>query len=226
MKLRTMGLISVLVLGLLAGPLPAEAQQPGKVYRVGVLLSASSAVTESYIDAFRQGLRELGYVEEKNVVLEIRLGEGKRDRISNLAVELVRLKVDIIVASGGWAISAAKKATRVIPIVMRTGADPVRRGYVDSLAHPGGNITGMISLNSGLNIKRLELLTEIVPGAKRIAVLTSSRRFAAGEGRRYKKMVTAARALGVKLQVLRGRDPNTIDSAFLAMSTSALKLSM
>ncbi len=217
MRPRTIGLISVLVLGLLAGPLPAEAQQPGKVYRVGVLLSASSAVTESYIDAFRQGLRELGYVEGKNFVLEIRLGEGKRDRISNLAAELVGLKVDIIVAAGGRAVGAVKKATRVIPIVMRTGADPVRRGFVASLANPGGNITGMISLNSRLGGKRLQLLAEIVPGVKRIAVLTSSRRTAAREGRNYKQMEAAARALGVKLQVLRAQDPNTIDSAFLAM---------
>ncbi len=207
---------------------PAEAQKAGKVYRIGFLISASAEgigsesenydATEHFIDAFRQGLRELGYVEGKNFVLEIRWAEAKRDRVANLAAELVRLKVDIIVAGGSWAIGAAKKATRVIPIVMRTGADPVRRGFVDSLAHPGGNITGMISLNSGLNVKRLELLTEIVPGIKRIAVLTASRRFAAGEGRRYKKMVTAARALGVKLQVLFARrDPATIDNAFLAM---------
>ncbi len=163
-------------------------------------------------------MRELGYVEGKNVVLEIRWGETKRDRTSSLAAELVRLKVDIIVAGGTVAIAAAKKATRVTPIVMRTGADPVRRGFVASLAHPGGNITGMISLNAGLNVKRLELLAETVPGVKRIAVLTASRRFAAREGRIYKRMEAAARALGVKLQVLKARDPNTIDSAFLAMS--------
>ncbi len=207
MRLRTIGLIGTLVLGLLAGPLAAEAQQTGKVYRVGVLLSVSSAVTESYIDAFRQGLRELGYVEGKNVVLEIRLGEGKRDRISNLAAELVGLKVDIIVAAGGRAVGAVKKATRVIPIVMRTGANPVRRGFVASLAHPGGNITGMISLNSALNVKRFDLLAEVVPGVKRIAVLTASGRFAARKGRIYKEMEAAARALGVRLQILRRENP-------------------
>jgi len=218
MRLKTIGLISSLVLGLLAGSLPAEAQQAGKVYRIGFILSATSVATESYIDAFRQGLRELGYVEGKNFVLEIRRGKAKRDQLSNFAAELVRLKVDIIFASGGRAIGAAKKATRVIPIVMRTGADPVRRGFVASLAHPGGNITGMTSLNSVLNVKRLELLAETVPGVKRIAVLTASRRFAAREGRSYKKMEAAARALGVKLQVLKARDPNAIESAFLAMS--------
>ncbi len=204
---------------LLALSLPAEAQQAGKVYRIGVLISASPGVaTEPFLDGFRQGLRELGYVEGKNVVLEIRWGEGKRDRVANLAAELVRLKVDIIVAGGGLAIAAAKKATRVIPIVMRTGSDAVKRGFVDSLAHPGGNITGMFSLNSGLNVKRLVLLTEIVPGVKRIAVLTASRRVAAREGRIYKKMEAAARAFGVKLQVLWARKPSEIDNAFLAMS--------
>jgi len=211
--------ISVLAVLILASVQLAEAQQAVKVYRIGVLISAAFGVaTEPFLDGFRQGLRELGYVEGKNFVLEIRWAEAKRDRVANLAAELVRLKVDIIVAGGSWAIGAAKKATSTIPIVMRSPTDPVRRGFVDSLSHPGGNITGMFSLNSELNVKRLELLAEIVPGVKRIAVLTGSRRFVAREGRRYKKMVTAARALGVKLQVLRARDLNTIDSAFLAMN--------
>jgi len=205
---------------------PVEAQQAGKVHRIGFLISASAEgigsetenydATEHFIDAFRQGLRELGYVEGKNFVLEIRWGEAKRDRLSNLAAELVRLKVDLIVAEGGWAIQAAKKATRVIPIVMRTGSDPVKRGFVASLAHPGGNITGMISLDTGLSGKRLELLAEVVPGVKRIAVLTSSHKFMARD--EYKEMEAAARALGVKLQILKAQDPNTIESAFLAMS--------
>jgi putative ABC transport system substrate-binding protein len=219
MRLRTIALTGILVLGLLVGPLPAKAQQEGKVHRIGVLISVSPSVgAEPFLEGFRQGLGELGYVEGKNVVLEIRFGESKRDRVANLAAELVRLKVDILVAGGRLAIRTAKKATSTIPIVMRGGSDPVRRGIVDSLAHPGGNITGTFSLNSGLNVKRLELLAETVPGVKRIAVLTPSPRFAAREGRRYKKMEAAARALGVKLQVLRARDPNTIDSAFLAMS--------
>ena len=189
-----------------------------KVYRIGVFITASTDATESYIDAFRQGLRELGYVEGKNFVREIRGGEGKRDRLPNLAAELVRLKVDIIVVAGGSAIRAAKNATRVIPIVMRVGFDPIKRGFVAGLVHPGGKITGMFAVNSGLNVKRLELLAEIVLGVKRIAVLTSSRRFAAREGSNYKEMEAAARALGVKLQVLKARDPDTIESAFSAMS--------
>ncbi len=205
MKKRLVLLLSILVLAtlILGWVNLAEAQQAGKVYRIWVLITASPGFcSEPFLDGFRQGLREIGYVEGKNVVLEIRFGESKRDRVANLAAELVRLKVDVIVAGGTLAINAAKKATRVIPIVMRTGRDPVRSGYVDSLAHPGGNITGMISFNVELNGKRLELLVEAVPGVKRIAVLTSSRRFAAKEGRGYKKMQTAARALGVKLQVL------------------------
>jgi len=218
---RTMLLLSISILAtLISGWVNlAEAQQPGKVPRVGLLTSASTAVAATWIDAFRQGLRDLGFIEGKNIVLEIRGGEAKPERISNLAAELVQLKVDIIVTGGLAATHAAKEATNTIPIVMRYDNDPVRRGVVDSLAHPGGNITGLASITQELNGKRFELLAETVPGVKRIAVLTSSRRFAAREGRRYKKMVTAARALGVKLQVLLARDPATIDNAFLAMKT-------
>ncbi len=218
---RTMLLLSIFLLAtLISGWVNlAEAQQPGKVPRVGLLTSASAAVAATWIDAFRQGLRDLGFIEGKNIVLEIRGGEAKPERISNLAAELVQLKVDIIVTGGLAATHAAKEATNTIPIVMRYDSDPVRRGVVDSLAHPGGNITGLASISQELNGKRFELLAETVPGVKRIAVLTSSRRFAAGEGRRDKKMVTAARALGVKLQVLLARDPATIDNAFLAMTT-------
>jgi len=217
MKLRTIGLISTLAFGLLAGPLPAEAQQAGKVYRIGFLHSVSTIVAPNS-DAFRQGMRELGYFEGKHYVLENRTRETKTDRLSDLAAELVGLKVDIILTAGSPAVRAAKEATNTIPIVMMKGGDPVRQGFVTSLAHPGGNITGVYFIGGGLDVKRLELLAETVPGTKRIAVLTASRRFAAGEGRRYKKMVTAARALGVKLQILGARGPSEIDKVFLAMS--------
>ena len=218
---RTMLLLSIILLATLISGWAnfAEAQQPGKVPRVGLLMSASTAVAATWIDAFRQGLRDLGFIEGKNIVLEIRGGEAKPERISNLAAELVQLKVDIIVTGGLSATHAAKEATNTIPIVMRYDRDPVRRGVVDSLAHPGGNITGLASISQELNGKRFELLAETVPGVKRIAVLTSSRRFAAREGRIYKKMVTAARAFGVKLQVVLARDPSTIDNAFLGMKT-------
>ena len=196
---------------------PAEAQQAGKVYRIGVLMPGSLARTAPMIDAFRQGLRELGYVEGKNFVLEIREGKGKRDQLSNLAAELVRLKVDIILVMGGpTIIRAAKDATSTIPIVIRTGTDPVKRGFVASLAHPGGNITGVRSINAGLIGIRMELLAEVVPGLERVAVLSSRRNLKASE--RYKELVAAARALEVELQILKARDANAIDSAFLEMT--------
>jgi putative ABC transport system substrate-binding protein len=198
---------------------PAEAQQAGKVPRIGLLTSSSTAETAAFIEAFRQGLRELGYIEGKNVVLEIRGGEANFDRIADLAAELVRLKVDIIVAEAGPAVSAAKKATTTIPIVMRVGVDPVRMGFVGSLAYPGGNITGVASVTVGLIGKRFELLAEAVPGVQRIAVLTAlsdRARFTATD--EYKEIAAAARALGVKLQDLLARDPDAIDKAFLAMT--------
>jgi putative ABC transport system substrate-binding protein len=197
----------------------AQAQQPAKVPRIGLLTGASTAVAAPWIDAFRQGLRELGFIEGKNIVLEIRGGEAKLERISNLATELVQLKVDIIVTGGSAATHAGKEATNTIPIVMRYDGDPVRRGVISSLAHPGGNITGLASLTTGLIGKRLELLAEVVPEAKRIAVLaaqTDQTRYMAT--RTYKELEAAARALGVKLQVLLARDPAAIDGAFLAIN--------
>jgi len=200
--------------------LPVQAQQPEKVPRAGLLTSTSSAEMAPFIDAFRQGMRDLGYIEGKNIVIEIRGGGVEPARIADLVAELVRLKVDIIVAEAGPAVSAAKKATSTIPIVMRVGVDPVKSGLVASLAHPGGNITGLASLTTGLIGKRLELLAEVVPEAKRIAVLAAqtdkARYMATGP---YKELEAAARALGVKLQLLSARDPDTIDNAFLAMKT-------
>jgi putative ABC transport system substrate-binding protein len=142
----------------------ADAQQPQKVPRIGLLISASSAETAPFIEAFRQGLRDLGYIEGKNIVLEIRGGEARRNRITDLAAELVSLNVDVIVAGGGTAVDAVKKATTTIPIVMRYDGDPVRRGVVGSLARPRGNITGVASITTNLIGKHLELLTEVVAG--------------------------------------------------------------
>jgi putative ABC transport system substrate-binding protein len=204
---------------LLAFGFAAEAQEPKKVPRIGLLVAASTAVAAPWIDAFRQGLRELGYIEGKNIILEIREGEADPDRVSELAAELVRLKVDIIVAGGSSVVPAVKEATGTIPIVMRYDRDPVRNGIVASLAHPGGNITGLASITVDLSGKRFELLAEAVPGVKRIAVLTWSQKVAAGESRLYKQLEAVARALGVKLQVLLALDPATIDKAFLAMKT-------
>jgi putative ABC transport system substrate-binding protein len=196
----------------------AQSQQPTKIYRVGLLISASSAATAPFIEAFRQGLRELGYVEGKNIVLEIRGGEANPDRVSELAAELIALKVDVIVAGGSFALRAAMKATSTIPIVMRTAIDPVEAGFVPSLARPGGNITGVTSITTKLIGKQLELLAEVVPGAKRVAVLTTRDRARFMATDEYKEMEAAARVLGAKLQVLSARDPDTIVKAFLAMT--------
>jgi putative ABC transport system substrate-binding protein len=196
-----------------------EAQQSSKIPRIGVLFSASTALAAPWIDALRQGLRELGYIEGKTIVLEIRGGEAKLERISNLATELVQLKVNVIVTGGNNAIYAAKKATNTIPIVMRYDADPVRMGVISSLAHPGGNITGLASITQELNGRRLELLAEIVPAAKRIAVLvarTDQANYMAT--RTYKELEAAARQLGVKLQMAWAPDPATIDNAFVAVT--------
>ena len=216
--------VGILLGALLALMLPSrpsihcvEAQEPRKAYRIGVLISASTMVAP-FTDAFREGMRELGYIEGKNYVLEIRARGPKTDQLSNLATELVTLKVDIMLTVGFAALRAAKEATSAIPIVMHTGSDPVRRGIVASLAHPGGNITGLVSIGVALSAKRLELLAETVLGVKRIAVLTASQTIAAGESPVYKELEAAARALGVKLQILRARDPGEIDKAFLAMT--------
>jgi putative ABC transport system substrate-binding protein len=162
-------------------------------------------------------LRELGYIDGKDIVLEIRGGEAEPARIADLAAELVRLKVDIIVAAADT-VPAAMKATSTIPIVMRTSIDPVEAGFVSSLAHPGGNVTGLSSITRKLIGKHLELLAEVVPGVKRVGVLvphTDPARFMARD--ESKEMEAAAQVLGVKLQVVSARDPDTIDKAFVAM---------
>jgi putative ABC transport system substrate-binding protein len=209
---------AVLVSALLfALSFPVQAQQPANIYRIGLLHSASNEVPE-FTDSFRRGMREQGYFEGKNYVLEIRTRGTKTDQLSDLAAELVVLKVDIMLTVGFPATRAAKEATSTIPIVMHTGSDPVRRGIVASLAHPGGNITGVVSIGVELNAKRLELLAETVPGTKRIAVLTVSEQTAAGKGRLYEELDGAARTLGVKLQIVRAQDGSEIDKAFVAMT--------
>jgi putative tryptophan/tyrosine transport system substrate-binding protein len=153
---------------------PAEAQQPKKVPRIGLLSTVSSSSITSRIEAFRQGLRELGYVEGKNIFIEHRSAEGKLDRLPALASELVHLKVDVIVTTGPTSTYAAKEATFTIPIVMTTDTDPVGNGFVASLARPGGNITGLSALAPELSGKQLELLKEIVPKLSRVAVFGTS----------------------------------------------------
>ena len=154
--------------------LSAEAQQPGKVPRIGYLTVTTLSAISDRTEAFRQGLRELGYVEGKNIVIEWRYAEGKLDRLPALAAELVRLKVDVIVTGGSGATRPAKEATATIPIVMTQDSDPVASGFVASLARPGGNITGLSTLAPEISGKRLELLKEIVPRLSRVAVFGTS----------------------------------------------------
>ena len=153
---------------LLALPFPARAQQPAKVPRIGYLSAASLSLVSVRTEAFRQGLRELGYVEGKNIVIEWRSAEEKLDRLPALAAELVRLSVDVIVTGGGPTTRAAKAATSTIPIVMTQDNDPVVNGFVASLARPGGNITGLSTLTPELSGKRLEILIEVVPKLSRV----------------------------------------------------------
>ena len=212
---RSRAVSVLLVLGLLAAPLAAEAQPtPGKTARIGYLSLRSGP--EHFEEAFRQGLRELGYVEGQNISVEYRWADWKPDRIPALAEELVRLKVDVIVFAGGGTVTLlAVKAVKTIPVVFLTGGDPVSAGLVASLHRPGGNLTGVSLLTSELNAKRLELLKQAVPGVSRVAVLVNPTRSTAGAV--LKGLEGAARTLKVKLQVLEARDPQAIDGAFAAM---------
>ena len=196
----------------------AKAQELKKVPRIG-FLTASSSVFPGRIEAFRQGLRELGYVEGKNIVIEWRYTEGKLDRAPTLAAELVRLKVDIIVSGGPTATRFLKEATTTIPIVMGFDTDPVGNGLVASLARPGGNITGLSVLSPELGGKRLELLKEIVPKLTRVAVLGSST--LPGNAQTLRETELAAGALGVKLQYVDVLSPKDIEAAFRARGQGA-----
>ena len=208
---------AVLALVFVAAPLAAQAQPtPGKTARIGYLSFRSGP---SYLDeAFRQGLRELGYFEGQNISVEYRWADFKPDRAATLAAELVRLNVNVIVSTGGGTVTAlaVKKAVKTIPVVFTSGGDPVSAGLVASLDRPGGNLTGVSSLTSELNEKRLELLKQAVPGVSRVAVLVNPTRSTAA-GAVLKGLEGAARTLKVKLQVLEARDPQAIDGAFAAM---------
>src|SRR5262245_22120596 len=192
----------------------AEAQQPGKVPRIGLLIASSPLPASPRTEAFRQGLRELGYIEGKNIVIEYRYAEGKPDRLPALAAELVSLKIDIIVTGGSSPTRAAKEATGTIPIVMTQDVDPVGSGFVASLARPGGNITGLSNFAPELSGKRIELLKEIAPKISRVAVLGALRLSANAQALNEVKL--AAEALRVKLQYLDIQNPPDIESAFRA----------
>jgi ABC-type uncharacterized transport system substrate-binding protein len=201
---------------LLALCVSAEAQQPTKIPRIGYLSGNSASVDSTRHEAFRQGLRELGYLEGKNIVIEWRYAEGKLDRLAGLAAELVNLKVDVIVTGGSGSTRPANEATNTIPIVMTQDPDPVGNGFVTSLARPGGNITGLSTLRPELSGKQLELLKETIPRLSRVAVLGTSTSAANAQARREVEL--AAGAFKVQLQYLDVRGPKDIEAAFQAAS--------
>ena len=195
---------------------PAAAQQAKKVPRIGYLGATSRSTNPARIEAFRQGLSELGYVEGKNIVIEYRFAEGKLDRFPALASELVRLKVDVVLTGGPIATRSAKQATATIPIVMAYDDDPVGSGFVTSLARPGGNITGLSTLAPEISGKQMELLKEIVPKVSRVAVLGNA--IQPGNPQALREINLVADAFGVQLQYLEIQAPKGIETAFQAAS--------
>ena len=210
---RAVGLIMTLTLSLLAALLAAHAQSVAKTPRIGILNPAFDAYPP--LEAFRQGLHDLGYVEGHTIVLEYRFADGRFERLPELAAELVRLKVDVILAVGVPAVRAAQHATGTIPIVFPTASDPVGQGLVASLAQPGGNVTGVSFQDPELMGKRLELLRQVVPGVTRVAYLWDAVLLNA---RALQETETAARALGVQLLPVAVREPYPFDQAFATMA--------
>jgi ABC-type uncharacterized transport system substrate-binding protein len=190
----------------------AEAQQVGKIPQIGILISASRSIASQRIQAFQQGLRELGYVEGKNIIMDYRYAEGKVEAVPDLTDDLVRLKPDVIVTDTSMATQAAKNATKTIAVVFTAANDPVGDGQVASLARPGGNLTGFSLLAPELNAKRLELLKEVAPTATRIAFLTRLGTPTAEQ--RFKEAEADARALGLRLQFLGAKSPDDLKNAF------------
>lgn len=210
-----MGFAAIVVLALLAASSAAEAQPAGKVPRIGVLLSGSASGSSTYVAALQQGLREHGYVEGRNIVVEYRYGDGDFDRLPRLAAELVGLDVDLIVAPGAPSTRAVQKVTTTVPIVMTVVGDPIALGFIASFARPGGQITGLTQLATELNAKRLALLKEAFPNVSRMAVLFDAAAAVQGAPSPLRDTRTAALALGVSLVPLelRGPDPD-LEGAF------------
>ena len=200
----------------------AEAQQPAKMPRIGLIYSSGNAENPwPLFDAFRQGLQALGYVEGKNILLEHRYGEGRLDRMPALLTDLVQDKVDVIVATNNVAISAAQKATKTIPIVIVTSVDPVAAGYVKSFAQPGGNITGIASLSRDISAKRIELLRELLPRLSRAGILWDAA--APGPAIAFKEYEEAAQGFKFDLRSLEVRGPNPdLPGAFQIAKTARL----
>jgi putative tryptophan/tyrosine transport system substrate-binding protein len=214
-NLKQLGVIALLVTLGMCGAM-VHAQPQAKIPRIGYLAVSSSSPNRT--EPFRQGLRELGYVEGKNIIIEWRFAEGNRDRVRELAAELVHLKVSVIVTGGPGATHPTKQATQTIPIVMGQDSDPVGNGFVVSLARPGGNVTGLSNLTPELSGKQLELLKEIVPGLSRLALLRNSN--SKGVASILKELELAASPLKIKLQSLDVFGANDIETAFRAAKNS------
>ncbi len=191
----------------------AEAQQRANIPRIGYLTASSVSAGASFREVFREGLRQLGYVESQNIIIEWRYADGRDERLPDLAAELVRLKVDVIVTHSTPAIRAVQHATKIIPIIMANVGDPIAQGFVASLARPGGNITGFTNLSPDLSTKRLELLKEVSPKILRVAVFQN----AAQHGPAMKEVEKAAKFLRVQLQSLEVRGPDDLEMAFTAV---------
>jgi len=208
-------ILIALGVGVIVTPLAALAQQKGKVWRIGFLGSVSAAANVARLEALRAGLRDLGYVEGKNIAIEFRWAEGKYERLPELAAELVRLKVDIIMTHGTPGSLAAKQATATIPIVIATISDPVATGVVASLRQPGGNVTGVMFFTQELQEKRLEMIREVLPNAKRVAILTNA------DNASMKPMIPAleavAKTLKLELRRFDVRGPDDFEKSFSAM---------
>ncbi len=214
-RLTIIRLLTALALPLLAAPLAAEAQA-GKVHRIGFLGPAAERVYTNPLLSLRAGLRELGYVEGKNLVFEYRFAEDKHERLPDLAAELVRSKVDVIVVHASPGTRAVKQATSIIPIVMIGAGDPVGTGFVASLAHPGGNITGVSTIDAILAAKRLQLLKELLPKLSRVAVLRNPANPVSEL--QFRETQAAARSLGIETQLFDARDPKELESVFAVIA--------
>jgi len=209
-----LGLRVLICVLLLALSFPADAQEPAKIWRIGVLVSSSPSLNASRDEALRQGLHEIGYVEGKNIIMEYRYAEGKLDRLSDLAADLVRLKPDVILAGGTRVAVAAKQATSTIPIVVTGAGDLVAAGLVDNLNRPGGNVTGVSRLSADIIGTRVELLKEIVPKVTRLATLLNPEN--PGYAASLREIELDALAQGIKLQLLAARSPDDLERAFRA----------
>jgi putative tryptophan/tyrosine transport system substrate-binding protein len=205
-----------LALATLAAPLTADSQQAAKVPRIGILHPGTPAATSHLFEAFRQGLREHGYVDGQSIVLERRFGENRTERISEVGAELVRLKVDVIVTATDVGIAAVKQRTQTIPIVMANSTDPVETEFVASLAHPAGNITGLSMTAPELSGKRLELLKEVVPGLSRVAIIWNPD--VRGAVLEYKETESAARSLRLRLHSVEVRRADDLNRAFSVLA--------